>query len=82
MSADFALVREELSRVHPAATFVSGRSIAVLLPCYNEEATIARVVAGFQAALPGAEIYVYDNNSTDRTRAEAERAGAVVRHEP
>jgi glycosyltransferase involved in cell wall biosynthesis len=81
-SADFAVVREELSRVHPAATLVSGRSIAVLLPCYNEEATIARVVEGFRNALPGAVIYVYDNNSTDRTRAEAERAGAVVRREP
>lgn len=55
--------------------------IAVLLPCYNEEAAIAQTVAGFNAALPGATIYVYDNNSRDRTVEVAERAGAVVRTE-
>ncbi|MFL5239888.1 MAG: glycosyltransferase, partial [Rhizomicrobium sp.] len=41
--------------------------IAVLIPCYNEEATIEQVVADFRAALPAAAIYVYDNNSKDRT---------------
>jgi glycosyltransferase involved in cell wall biosynthesis len=56
-------------------------SIAVLLPCYNEEAAIAATVAGFRAALPGATIYVYDNNSRDRTREVAAEAGAVVRTE-
>lgn len=55
--------------------------IAVLLPCYNEEAAIAATVAGFGAALPDATIYVYDNNSSDRTRAVAAEAGAVVRTE-
>ena len=55
--------------------------IAVLLPCFNEEATIAATVAGFRAALPSATIYVYDNNSRDRTREVAARAGAVVRSE-
>jgi len=55
--------------------------IAVLLPCYNEEAAIAQTVAGFRAALPGAAIYVYDNNSSDRTVAVARAAGAVVRTE-
>ena len=55
--------------------------IAVLLPCYNEEAAIAATVAGFKAALPGATIYVYDNNSRDRTREIAAKAGAVVRTE-
>jgi glycosyltransferase involved in cell wall biosynthesis len=55
--------------------------IAVLLPCYNEEAAIARTVAEFRAALPSAIIYVYDNNSKDRTREVAEAAGAVVRGE-
>ena len=55
--------------------------IAVLLPCYNEEAAIAQVIAGFRAALPGAAIYVYDNNSRDRTIAVAEQAGATVRSE-
>jgi glycosyltransferase involved in cell wall biosynthesis len=55
--------------------------VAVLLPCYNEEATIGATVAGFRAALPDAAIYVYDNNSTDQTRTVAEKAGAVVRSE-
>ena len=56
-------------------------TIAVLLPCYNEEAAIAQTVAGFHAALPGATVYVYDNNSRDRTVAVAAAAGAVVRRE-
>jgi len=55
--------------------------IAVLLPCYNEEAAIGQTVAGFRAALPDATIYVYDNNSRDRTREVAAAAGAVVRAE-
>ncbi|MFA5966108.1 MAG: glycosyltransferase family 2 protein [Sphingomonas sp.] len=55
--------------------------IAVLLPCYNEEAAIARTVADFRAALPGAVVYVYDNNSRDRTIEVARAAGAVVRSE-
>ena len=56
--------------------------VAVLIPCYNESKTIAKVVADFQAVLPeGSVIYVYDNNSTDGTAELAEAAGAVVRHE-
>jgi glycosyltransferase involved in cell wall biosynthesis len=55
--------------------------IAVILPCYNEEAAIAETVAGFRAALPGATVYVYDNNSKDRTAELARGAGAVVRTE-
>ena len=55
--------------------------IAVLLPCYNEEAAIAQTVAGFRAALPDARIYVYDNNSKDRTVEVAKAAGAIVRSE-
>ncbi|MBR0711907.1 glycosyltransferase family 2 protein [Bradyrhizobium liaoningense] len=55
--------------------------IAVLVPCYNEEAAVACVAAGFRAALPSAEIYVYDNNSRDRTTAVAREAGAIVRSE-
>ena len=55
--------------------------IAVLLPCFNEEAAIERTIAGFRAALPAATIYVYDNNSNDRTVALATAAGAVVRIE-
>jgi len=56
-------------------------TIAVLLPCYNEEAAIAQTVAGFRAALPNAAIYVYDNNSSDDTVAVARAAGAIVRRE-
>ena len=55
--------------------------IAVLLPCYNEEAAIAQTIAGFRDALPSATIYVYDNNSADRTIEVARAAGAVVRTE-
>ncbi|WP_052214979.1 glycosyltransferase family 2 protein [Belnapia sp. F-4-1] len=55
--------------------------IAVLIPCYNEEVAIPRVVAAFRAALPDATIYVYDNNSKDGTVAAARAAGAVVRNE-
>ena len=55
--------------------------IAVLIPCYNEEKTIAKVVRDAKAALPEAVVYVYDNNSSDRTVELAEAEGAVVRHE-
>lgn len=55
--------------------------IAVLIPCYNEEKTIEKVVRDAKAALPEAVIYVYNNNSTDRTAELAEKAGAVVRQE-
>src|SRR5258707_8597700 len=58
-----------------------GPRIAVLVPCFNEEVAIAKVVADFRAALPEATIYVYDNNSTDRTVEVAGRAGAVVGRE-
>ena len=57
-------------------------SIAVLLPCFNEETTIACVVRHFREIMPEATIFVYDNNSTDRTIIEAEQAGAIVRKEP
>lgn len=59
---------------HPA-------QIAVLIPCYNEAAAIGAVVHDFKAALPGAAVYVYDNNSRDDTVARAREAGAIVRHE-
>lgn len=55
--------------------------IAVLIPCYNEEKTVEKVVTDFKKVLPEAVIYVYDNNSSDRTVELAEKAGAVVRHE-
>lgn len=56
-------------------------STAVLIPCYNESKTIAKVVADYRAALPEADIYVYDNNSTDHTDDVARAAGAIVRYE-
>jgi len=72
-----------MSSNDPAApgTALSRYDVAVLVPCYNEQHAIAKVVADFRAALPGATVYVYDNNSTDGTIAAAERAGAVVRRE-
>ncbi len=60
--------------VKPAAPV----AVAVLIPCYNEALTIGAVVSGFKTALPGAAVYVYDNNSTDETVAEARAAGALV----
>jgi glycosyltransferase involved in cell wall biosynthesis len=58
-----------------------GAQIAVLLPCYNEEVAVALTVGAFRAALPGAMVYVYDNNSSDRTVEVAQAAGAIVRRE-
>ncbi len=55
--------------------------IAVLIPCYNEEKTVAKVVRDFKEVLPEAVVYVYDNNSSDHTIEQALAAGAVVRHE-
>jgi glycosyltransferase involved in cell wall biosynthesis len=59
----------------------SSNRIAVLVPCFNEEAAVATVISDFRKALPDAEIYVYDNNSSDRTGAVAREAGAQVRSE-
>ena len=55
--------------------------IAVLIPCYNESKTIEKVVTDFKRVLPGAVIYVYDNNSSDGTAEIAAKAGAIVRYE-
>lgn len=55
--------------------------IAVLIPCYNEEQTIGKVVRDVKGALPEAVVYVYDNNSRDRTVELAKEAGAVIRYE-
>ena len=57
------------------------KKIAVLIPCYNESKTIEKVVKDFKKALPDADIYVYDNNSTDGTDEIAKKAGAIVRYE-
>lgn len=55
--------------------------IAVLIPCYNEELSIEKVVKDFKKELPEADIYVYDNNSSDKTAEIAKNAGAIVRYE-
>ncbi len=60
---------------------IQSQSLAVVLPCYNEEAAIAQTIADFRAALPDAVIYVYDNNSSDKTAEVARAAGAIVRTE-
>ena len=74
-------VREELDELLPQSSWVKNQAIAVLLPCYNEEAAITRVIEDFRKVLPSAQIYVYDNNSTDGTREAASKAGAIVRSE-
>jgi glycosyltransferase involved in cell wall biosynthesis len=60
---------------------MNDKKIAVLIPCYNECTTIEKVVTDFKKELPNADIYVYDNNSTDNTAQIAAKAGAIVRHE-
>src|SRR5271168_46408 len=57
------------------------RKIAVIIPCFNEAHSIAEVVHGFKSVLPSAKIYVFDNNSTDETVANASAAGALIRRE-
>ena len=57
------------------------KKIAVLIPCYNEAVTIEKVIKDYQKVLPDADIYVYDNNSTDGTDKIAKKAGAIVRYE-
>ncbi len=66
-------------QIHP---LMRDLDVAVLIPCYNEAATIGEVVENFRAALPRCRIYVYDNNSQDTTAAVARDAGAIVRREP
>lgn len=56
--------------------------VAVIIPCMNEEIAIAKVVKDFKASLPGCKVYVYDNNSTDKTAEVAKKAGAIVGYEP
>lgn len=74
-------MNEIMSEEVVAAVMMDRPRVAVILPCYNEEAAIAQTVRSFREALPYADIYVYDNNSGDRTREIAEAAGAVVRTE-
>jgi hypothetical protein len=78
--AGMAAALAQFAREQPQTETARPR-IAVLVPCFNEEAAVATVVADFRNALPSAEIYVYDNNSSDRTKAIAVEAGAQVRSE-
>ena len=61
---------------------MNSKEIAVLIPCYNEEQTITDVISSFKKYIPNSTIYVYDNNSTDKTTEVAKKAGAIVRFEP
>ena len=70
-----------MAPVYEHALKLEALDIAVLIPCCNEEVTIGKVVREFRAALPRAVVYVYDNNSADRTVDVARAAGAVVRSE-
>ncbi|GAB6853857.1 glycosyltransferase family 2 protein [Asaia astilbis] len=75
-------VEHNQQEAFPGTPFSSSElNIAVLIPCYNEEVTIGDVVRDMRAALPDASIYVYDNNSSDRTVRRAREAGAITRHE-
>ena len=74
-------ISEFVAEREVASPFAAAPSIAVILPCYNEEAAIAQTVADFRKALPRADIYVYDNNSSDCTAEVAGAAGAIVRSE-
>ena len=74
-------IREFVADREITVPIPDGPKVAVILPCYNEEAAIAQTVADFRAALPTADIYVYDNNSSDRTIEVAADAGAIVRSE-
>jgi glycosyltransferase involved in cell wall biosynthesis len=72
---------DEIEDARLGTEVLSRHRVAVLIPCFNEEAAIAKTVADFRACLPEASIYVYDNNSTDRTVEVARAAGAEVRRE-
>src|SRR3546814_11176628 len=74
-------MNEIMSEEVVAAVMMDRPRVAVILPCYNEEAAIAQTIRIFREALPHADIHVYDNNSGDRTREIDEAAGAVARTE-
>ncbi|MCI8305628.1 glycosyltransferase family 2 protein [Adlercreutzia muris] len=78
---DIATTSNPAATAEAVAAVRRGEGVAVLIPCYNEAVTIAKVVDDFRAVLPRATVYVYDNNSTDGTAAIAAAAGAVVRRE-
>src|SRR5689334_3275257 len=69
----------EISDTHNRATMLSNIEVAAVIPCHNEQATIGQVIRSIHENVPGAEIYVYDNNSADNTVEIARAAGGVVR---
>jgi glycosyltransferase involved in cell wall biosynthesis len=73
--------RGEIASAESSRAKSNKKRVAVLIPCYNEELTVEQVVGDFKSKLPEAEIFVYDNNSTDKTSEIAKRAGAIVRRE-
>ena len=75
------LSKAEKAEMTKAAQKAKTMRIAVLVPCKDEEVTIAKVIRDFKKALPSATVYVYDNNSTDETAVAAKKAGAVVGYE-
>src|SRR5687767_6573238 len=79
--ASVASGRELTSMAHSSSTERSQPRVAVIIPCYNEEAAIGEVVTQFRHELPHADIHVFDNNSTDRTVEVASQAGATVSYE-
>ncbi len=81
MKSASTLIQDSNQDLVRSSAFMDKVSVAVLVPCFNEETAIALVVEDFQKALPNAKIYVYDNNSTDRTASVASAAGAIVRRE-
>ena len=85
MRGDLASINQALTQFSEELSAPQARPaplrVAVLVPCFNEEAAVARVIAAFRDVLPDAVVYVYDNNSSDRTIAVATEAGAVVRRE-
>lgn len=80
--ADFESQVQDDSSVEALKAACNGKGVAVLIPCYNEAITIGKVVDDFKASMPLAEIYVYDNNSSDGTAKIAAEHGAIVRTEP
>lgn len=78
------LAKNRLTKKQPKAIIQTAQlaffRLAVIIPCFNEQAAIQKVVTDFRAELPNATIYVFDNNSTDRTVEEARNAGAIVKH--
>ncbi len=70
-----------IRNLRPSAPMFPGYRIAAIVPCLNEAEAIAHVVTGLKDAVPGIDVYVYDNNSTDGTAEIARRAGAIVRTE-